>query len=318
VTAALLDVLICPRCRGRLAAAAPALRCDACAREYPVRDGIPRFVAEVTDPIARRTRASFGYEWTHFTDWQPSGAVNFHDYFTGLDLAGLAGARVLDGGCGMGRHARQVAQHAGHVVAVDFSDAVETARQNVAECPNVDCVQADLFHLPLAPSTFDFVYSMGVVHHLADTDLAVRCLVQRLKPGGRLRVYVYWRHSGWKGALLRVVSAARRITTRLPHGVLHALSFVLSVALWLLVVLPLRACTALGIDASSAPLFVYTRYPFQVLYNDQFDRFSAPLEKRYSREEASALLARAGLEQITVTPRFGWLVDGIKPAGTAD
>jgi len=318
VTAALLDVLACPRCGGSLSREPAALRCAACAFEYPVRDGIPRFVTDVTDPIAHRTRASFGYEWTHFTDWQPSGEINFLDYFTGLDLAALAGARVLDGGCGMGRHARQIAAHAGHVVAVDFSDAVETARRNVADCPNVDCVQADIFHLPLAPGAFDLVYSMGVVHHIADTDHAVRCLARRLKPGGRLRVYLYWRHTGWKGALLQVVSAARRITTRLPHGALRALCFALSMALWVGVVLPLRACTWLGLDASSVPLFVYTRYPFQVLYNDQFDRFSAPLEKRYSREEARALLVRAGLEQVTVTPRFGWLVDGTRPAGVSD
>jgi SAM-dependent methyltransferase len=318
MTAALLDVIACPRCGGPLAGAPSGFRCGACALVYPVRDGVPRFVGEVDDPVARRTQASFGYEWTHFSDWQPSGAINFQDYFDGLDLGRLAGARVLDGGCGMGRHARQFARHGGDVVAVDFSDAVEAARQNLAGCGNVDCVQADLFHLPLAPGTFDFVYSMGVVHHVADTDLAVRCLARCLKPGGRMRVYLYWAHTGWKGALLRLVAAARRITTRLPHPLLRALCLVLSAGLWLAVVLPLRACRAFGADVSSAPLFVYTRYPFRVLYNDQFDRFSAPLEKRYSRDEAGAVLARAGLEQVRVTPRFGWLVDGIRPAGGAD
>jgi len=50
-----------------------------------------------------------------------------------------------------------------------------------------------------------------------------------------------------------------------------------------------------------------------VLYNDQFDRFSAPIEKRYDAEEVSALLRGAGLENIAVRPCFGWIADGTKP-----
>jgi hypothetical protein len=55
---------------------------------------------------------------------------------------------------------------------------------------------------------------------------------------------------------------------------------------------------------------VYTKYPFTVLYNDQFDRFSAPLEKRYSEQEARTLLESAGLRDVTTRSMFGWLVDG--------
>jgi SAM-dependent methyltransferase len=315
VTSALAGLLACPRCDAALEASGEAVRCASCGLSAPVRDGIPRFVLDVADPLARRTQASFGYEWTHFGDWRPSGELNFRDYFAGIDLSRLASARVLDGGCGMGRHARQMAPHAAHVVAVDFSAAIDQAARNVAECRNVDCIQADLFHLPLAPASFDLVYSMGVVHHVADTDGAVARLARCLKPGGRMRVYLYWRHTGWRGALLGLVTMARTVTTRLPHPVLRALCLVLSLALWGAVILPYRALSAFGADVSRLPLFVYTRYPFRVLYNDQFDRFSAPIEKRYTEDEAVAVLRRAGLVDVRATRRFGWLVDGVKPAG---
>jgi hypothetical protein len=49
-----------------------------------------------------------------------------------------------------------------------------------------------------------------------------------------------------------------------------------------------------------------------VLYNDQFDRFSAPIEKRYSEAEVAALLESAGLREVRVFSRFGWIGDGIK------
>ena len=214
----------------------------------------------------------------------------------------------------MGRHARQVACFVKHLVAVDFSRAIDQAATNTAELQNVDCVQADLLDLPLRDGSFDFVYSLGVLHHLADTDAGLQRLVRALRPGGRLRVYLYWKRHGWKGAVLRLVTAARRFTTRMPFPALRAVCSVLSVGLFGGVVLPYRALSAAGVRGlDDWPLFVYSKYPFNVLYNDQFDRFSAPIEKRYDADEVRALLERAGLRDVRVHPCFGWLADGTKP-----
>jgi SAM-dependent methyltransferase len=311
-----LPLLRCPNCGGtlRMLDESPAaLACTNCDRAYPIRHGIPRFVDTPDDELARRTQASFGYEWTHFNDWTASGTTNFQDYFAGIDLESLRQAQVLDAGCGMGRHARQLAPHCSHLLAVDFSRAIEAAARNVGDLPNVTCVQADLTRLPVADGAFDFVYSMGVVHHLANTEEAVRGLVRKLRPGGRLRLYLYWKRTGWTGRLLGLVTAARTVTTKLPFPALRVLCWMLSVVLYSAVVLPYRALMALGIPVSDrAPLFVYTKYPFTVLYNDQFDRFSAPLEKRYSESEARALVEAAGLHDVRARAMFGWLVDGIR------
>jgi SAM-dependent methyltransferase len=238
--------------------------------------------------------------------------VNFADYFSHFDLESLRGGTVLDGGCGMGRHARQVAAFAGRVVAVDFSSAIDQAAHNVADQPNVQCVQADLMALPLADGAFDFVYSMGVLHHLDDTAGVVRGLAKTLKSGGRLRLYLYWKRGGIVGALLSVVTLARTITTRLPFGVLRGFCWVLSVFLFAGIILPYRILMRLGLRLRDWPLVVYAKYPFTVLYNDQFDRFSAPLEKRYSEAEVHALLTGAGLRDVKIHQRFGWIGDAVK------
>jgi len=314
IPAWLLDLLQCVRCGGRLTSGSDQLTCTTCGTKVPIRDGIPAFVEQADDEVGRRTQSSFGYEWTHFSDWQPSGETNFQDYFAGFDLASLAGADVLDAGCGMGRHARFVAPHAKHLVALDFSRAIEQAQRNLAAFENVSCVRADLHHVPFRDGSFDLIYSMGVLHHIADTEQTIARLAGKLRRGGRLRIYVYWKHAGVKGAALAAVSAARRITTRLPHGLLRAACWMLSAALFAGVVLPYRALLARGVEAVRRwPLFVYTKYPFRVLYNDQFDRFSAPLEKRYTRDEARRLLETAGLADVRTIERFGWIVEGRRP-----
>ena len=265
-----------------------------------------------TSNEARRTRASFGYEWTYFKDWKPSGQT-FVDYFSNFDLEWLRGRTILDAGCGMGRHARQIAPFADTVVAVDFSGAIDEAARNVADRPNVQCLQGDLTRLPVADETFDFVFSMGVLHHIQDTAGTLRGLVRALKPGGRLRLYLYWKRSGLAGALLSLVTFARRFTTRLPFPMLRVLCWILSVVLMAGVIGPYRLLAALGVTVKETwPLAIYMKYPFNVLYNDQFDRFSAPIEKRYSEAEVRALLESAGLHDIEVYSRYGWIGDGVK------
>jgi SAM-dependent methyltransferase len=281
----------------------------------PLVNEIPRFVDVPRDETARRTQASFGYEWTQFNSWRQSGVTNFNDYFQDIDRESLRGSLVLDAGCGMGRHARQVAPFAGRVVAVDFSRAIDQAARNTADLPNVECIQADLLALPLPDGAFDFVYSLGVLHHLTETERALAGLVQKVKPGGRLRVYLYWKRHGWQGWLLGLVTLLRRLTVRMPLPLLHAACWVLSVTLYVSVVMPYRALSAVGFHFHrSWPLFVYAKYPFNVLYNDQFDRFSAPIEKRYDPDEVRRLLESAGLTDVRVRACYGWIADGLKPA----
>lgn len=309
-----LDLLWCPACHRGLELGAESLECSGCRALYPILNGVPRFVITPIDPVARRTQESFGYEWSTFNDWRASGEANFRQYFGDFDFAWIRGRTVLDAGCGMGRHARQMAAHAGRVVAMDFSRAIEEAACNTAELHNVICVQGDITEPPVVDETFDLVYSLGVLHHLADIEAAARRLLAKVKPGGRLRIYLYWKRRGFSGALLRVVELLRTVTTRLSFPLLKTLCYLLSLALWLGVVLPYRALSALGVRRHTAwPLAVYARYPFTVLYNDQFDRFSAPLEQRWTLDDARNLMTRLGLEDVRVTPSFGWIAEGRKP-----
>jgi SAM-dependent methyltransferase len=314
VLAQALDLLWCPTCHQELDVAGDSLECSGCRALYPVLNGVPRFALTPADSVARRTQASFGYEWSTFNDWRASGETNFQQYFGDFDFGWVRGRTVLDAGCGMGRHARQLAAYAGRIVAMDFSRAIDQAARNTAELTNVICVQGDITEPPVVDETFDLVYSLGVLHHLADTEAAARRLLAKVKPGGRFRICLYWKRQGLSGALLRGVQLIRTVTTRLPFSLLKAGCYLLSVLLWTVVVLPYRALSALGVRRhGSWPLAVYERYPFTVLYNDQFDRFSAPVEQRWSRDEARDLMIRLGLEEVRVTPSFGWIAEGRKP-----
>jgi SAM-dependent methyltransferase len=316
------QLLRCPECGGGLESSASALACG-CGARFPVSEGTPRMLLGVdadsaADAASRRATAdSFAYEWERFGGPREQWQRNFLEYAQPLTAADFDGILMLDVGAGSGRHSRVAALLGARVVAVDAGAAIDVARANLPA--DVLTIQADAERLPLAERSFDLVMSIGVLHHLPDTERALAGLVRYVKPGGRLHVYLYWVPAlAWHRAVLRAVTAVRRVTVKLPHRVLHALCYPLAAALWVGVVMPSKL---LGQNALTRrllryiPLQTYVNYPFGVLVNDQFDRFSAPLERRFTKTEVEAMMRRAGLVDVVVVPNYGWVADGVVPAG---
>ncbi|HEX8887744.1 MAG TPA: methyltransferase domain-containing protein [Pyrinomonadaceae bacterium] len=265
----------------------------------------------------KETAKSFGYEWQTFSEMLPDYESNFRWYFERFTPDSFTGKRVLDAGCGTGRHTFHMARSgAGEVIAMDFSQAIEVAARNNLGNQNTHFVQADIYHPPFLPDTFDFVYSLGVLHHLPDPEKGFRTLLPLLRAGNYINIYLYWNlesEAPWRRVLLSAVTVIRHVTTRLPHGLLKKLSWLFAAGFQVAFVLPARALASFKATQSLAdrvPLGHYRKYSFRVLYTDQFDRFSAPIENRYSRAEVAAWFERARLEDVVILSGAGWRASG--------
>jgi len=186
---------------------------------YPIREFIPRFVSE------SNYADSFGLQWQRFRQTQldsfsgwPISAERFWTA-TAWRPADLRGDWVLDVGCGAGRFAEVALDAGARVVALDYSGAVDACLQNLGQRSNLHVVQADVYALPLAPQSFRFVYSLGVLQHTPDVARAFAALPPMLTPGGRLCVDFYER--SWKSALLPKYWL-RPFTRRMPKTTLFA------------------------------------------------------------------------------------------------
>lgn len=93
-------------------------------------------------------------------------------------------ARVLDVGCGVGHLALELAERADTVHAID-RDADMVAATRALVPGNVTCWQADVMSASLAPSSYDAIVSLSVLHHL-DLRAALPRLAEALRPGGVL------------------------------------------------------------------------------------------------------------------------------------
>jgi SAM-dependent methyltransferase len=115
----------------------------------------------------------------------------------GLDPA----ARVLDLGCGFGRHAFAAARLGGAVVAVDAAEAevrdvratlaamVEAGELDARDC-RAGAVQGDALRLPFATGAFDRVIASEVLEHIPSDGAAMAELARVLRPGGTMAVTV--------------------------------------------------------------------------------------------------------------------------------
>ena len=280
--------------RDRPPAGAPASLVCPHGCSFPIRDGIPRFVGEET------YAAAFGFQWTRFARTQLDSATGRGESATafasktGLDAAALAGRRVLDVGCGMGRFMEVCAAAGAEVVGADMTRAVEAAGANLAGRPNVTVLQADLFHLPLPDASFDVVYSLGVLHHTADTRRAFLALPRLLRPGGALAVWVYSRH--WRQRLPHLLSDLyRRWTTRLPADRLLALCRLAAPLGRLHRVPPVGWITYALLPVSKHP-----DPTWRVL--DTFDWYAPRFQWRHTYAEVMGWFREAGLEAVRPLP----------------
>jgi SAM-dependent methyltransferase len=104
---------------------------------------------------------------------------------------------VLEAGCGIGTDAAQFARAGARYTGIDFSQtALELARRRF-ELARLDgsFLHASVTELPFPDSSFDLVYSNGVIHHIPETGRAVREFHRVLRPGGTALVMVYHQSS---------------------------------------------------------------------------------------------------------------------------
>ena len=100
-------------------------------------------------------------------------------------LPPLAGASVLDMGCGAGDLSLYCAgQGAARVVGADLSEKMLTVAREQNAHQNIEYVRAAIEDLSFAPETFDVVVSAFAVHYVSDYDALAADVFRWLRPGG--------------------------------------------------------------------------------------------------------------------------------------
>ena len=258
--------------------------------------------------VVERVIEGFGDEWRRFDQSGLSEAEAtrlFQSYFSTFPWERLPrNAEGFDLGCGSGRWARQVAPRVGTLHCIDPSIAIDVARERLAGLVNCRFHQASVARIPLADGSMDFGYSLGVLHHVPDTQAGIAACVRKLKPGAPFLLYLYYdfeNRPAWFRLLWRASDFVRRLISGLPHRARYAASQIIALSVYLPLGRLAKLAEMAGMKVDHFPLSAYRSRSWYTMRTDALDRFGTVLERRFSRSQIVAMMRVAGLDDIRVS-----------------
>jgi SAM-dependent methyltransferase len=248
----------------------------------------------------------FGDEWSRFDQLAVPLEEHrrlFETYFAIFPWHDLReGAIGADFGCGSGRWARFVAPRVGMLHCVDASaKALDVARRALAGLPNLQFHHRSIGELPFEECSLDFGYSLGVLHHIPDTQAGLNSCVRTLREGAPFLVYLYYAFDNrprWFRTVWQISDSLRRGISRLPHGLRYAASQFIAAGVYWPLARAARLLERAGVSVNGLPLSAYRNRSFYAMRTDALDRFGTRLEQRFTRHQIAAMMAQAGLEDI--------------------
>lgn len=261
---------------------------------------------DLGENIDKITVESFGDEWKAFHRFDDAEIQKIGDTYFDIINSEMTGPDKIaaDFGCGTGRWTKYFHSKVGAVAAIDPSEAIFVAGQLLKEVPNVHLYKASIDNLPFADNYFDVGFSLGVLHHIPDTQKAMDVCVRKVKPGGHFLVYLYYSLDN-RGFLYKTLfffsNLIRRIVSKMPGGLKRFSCNMMAVFFYMPFVLFSRLLRLLGVSKkvrAKIPLHSYESTSFYIIRNDALDRFGTPLEQRFSRKQIQTMMEASGLENI--------------------
>jgi SAM-dependent methyltransferase len=250
----------------------------------------------------------FGYEWDRYATIFPEYEEQFRRWLPFFSPKDWRGKRFLDVGCGMGRNSFWPMKYgASSGVAVDVDErSLSAARTNLRTYSNLEVQKCSAYELPWRDE-FDIAFSIGVIHHLEFPEKALNAMVQSIKSGGQIAVWVYGRENNrW---LLWILNPMRKLLfSYLPVSWVHMISIFPTAILWVW----------LRIGPDHIAYFQLLRtLTFRHLRSIVFDQMLPRIANYWSKTEVETLMHGAGVASVELAwvNEMSWAARGWKASG---
>jgi SAM-dependent methyltransferase len=259
-----------------------------------------------------QTIKDFGEQWLKYSDNEGYyGSLElFSDILSPfLKPDDIKDCKVAEIGSGTGRIVNMLLRAgAEHVIAIEPSDAFDVLCRNILQPEKVTCLKITGEQLP-AYGNLDYIFSIGVLHHIPDPGPAVEAAFKALRPGGYFFVWLYGKEGN--GLFLAFINPLRLLTKHLPHFLLVSL---VEIMYWSLLFY-IKLCHILPLPLRGYMLSVLQKMSPEKRRLIIYDQLNPSYAKYYNRFEAEKLLLDGKFENVRIHHRHGysWTVIGNKP-----
>ncbi len=271
--------------------------------------------------IEKQVIEDFGREWQTFNQRDTSKEdlkKMFNDYFHIMPEGYLNEKNIcFDMGAGSGRWAKFVAKKVKQIDCVEPSKlAINEAKTFLKKMNNCNFLNEGVLNNSLKKNHYDFGYSLGVLHHVINTEEAIKECVSKIKPGGPFLIYLYYSFDNkpmWFKFIWNISNIFRNIISKLPFKIKYIFSQFIAVSIYYPLARFALIMKKLKFNDESIPLNYYKDKSFKVMRLDSLDRFGTRIEKRFTKIEIKKMLEDAGLKDIKFSDRRPfWVAIGFK------
>ncbi len=232
----------------------------------------------------------FGYEWNKYNEIIPEYEIQFLKWVFPLTKSDFKNKVVLDAGCGTGRNSYwPLIYKAKKIIAFDYdSRTVRIAKKNLSKFKNTETFFKSIYDLDIK-NKVDIAFSIGVIHHLENPDLAVRKLIDSVKKNGIVLIWVY----GYEGNewVVKYINPLRKITSKLPLKMANLISYLFSIPLYFYV----------KFFSQNSPYFTQlSKFKFWHIHSIVFDQLIPKIANYWKKEEALSLFEHKNLKNIEI------------------
>ena len=272
----------------------------------------------------KNTVEGFGDEWSRFDQSdlpEDEQKLLFDEYFSVFPWENISKESVgFDLGCGSGRWAKSVAPKVKKLICIDPSSALDIAKKNLLNFDNCEFQSTTVDDISIDNNSMDFGYSLGVLHHVPNTEMGIKQCVEKLKKGAPLLLYLYYRFDNrpfWFRFIWSISDLLRKIISKMPYGLRYIFSQIIAVAIYFPLARTSFYMEKLNLNVSNFPLSSYKNLSFYTMRTDALDRFGTRLEQRFTRDEIKIMMENAGLENIKFSnSKPYWVAVGYKISET--
>ena len=262
----------------------------------------------------------FGDEWSRFDQSdlpEDEQQLLFDEYFSVFPWKDISIESVgFDLGCGTGRWAKSVAPKVKKLICIDPSNAIDIAKKNLSNFDNCEFESATVDDISIDNNSMDFGYSLGVLHHVPDTEMGIKQCAEKLKKGAPLLLYLYYRFDNrpfWFRFIWSITDLLRKVISKMPYELRYIFSQIIAVVVYFPLARTAFYLGKLNLNISNFPLSSYKNLSFYTMRTDALDRFGTRLEQRFTRDEIKNMMEKAGLENIKFSnSKPFWVAVGYK------
>lgn len=252
----------------------------------------------------------FGHEWATFdyAETETSDALDaqFVAYCAPIDLTAFNPSTSIaaDFGAGSGRWSSRLAPYFSLIYALEPSDGASAVlKKKFTGDPKITILQETVGANSIPAQSLDLAMSLGVLHHIPDTGLAIKDVSRSIKPGGYFLCYLYYDLENkpmYYKMIFQGVNLVRRVISSLPQPLKRLSATIIAALIYWPLSQFSKLLKKLGRDTSNLPLHHYADMPFVMLANDALDRFGTSLEQRFSKTEITEMLRAASFDLTTI------------------